>query len=244
MKKTLLIAGALLAMTATLALAEGINMSYSDCGTFGTHGKTSTCLSNAGAAMQLIASFIAPPGIVRFVGVDGFIDVQVANATLDDWWKHGATQCRGGTATSVDLGFLSNVNCVDPWAGQGSGASLWTPGFGGANKARLRFQGSMAYDPVTPVVLDPATEYYCAKVSINNTKSTGTGNCAGCLDGACVVLQSIQLFQGEVTDTSPLITTPAPQSHVTWQNPAGVPGCPGVVPTKSSTWGKLKSLYR
>jgi len=241
--KTWLIAGALLAMTATMAVADGINMSYNDCNAFGRHAKTSACASNKGAAMLLVPSFIPGPGINRFVGIDAFIDVQVAGATLDDWWKHGTGQCRGTTASFISLDFTTGpFNCADPWAGQGAPASLWTPGFGGANRARLRFQGSAPYDPANLVALTDSVEYYAAKVSIKNLKTTGTGSCAGCADGACIVLQSIQLFQGEGTDPSPLITTPAPRNFVTWQG--SVAGCPGVVPTKNATWDKLKSLGR
>ena len=60
MKKSLLIAGALLITGAAAASASGINMSWNDCGATGTQNVTFACNANAGAPFSGIASFVAP----------------------------------------------------------------------------------------------------------------------------------------------------------------------------------------
>jgi hypothetical protein len=59
------------------------------------------------------------------------------------------------------------------------------------------------------------------------------------------VLNDIQLFQPPELLFDPLIFNPAERSFVTWQNPVtGPPGCPFATPTRTATWGQVKSLYR
>jgi len=72
----------------------------------------------------------------------------------------------------------------------------------------------------------------------------GTGSCAGCTDGACIVFTSQKLTEplgvGDYT-----ITSPALRQYVTFQSGGALGGgCPAVVPTQNRTWGSVKSLYR
>ena len=72
-----------------------------------------------------------------------------------------------------------------------------------------------------------------------------TSSCAGCTDGACIVLNSIQLTQpigvGDYTISNPIL-----RNWVQWQGGATTitGGCPLATPTRSTTWGSVKSLYR
>jgi hypothetical protein len=122
-----------------------------------------------------------------------------------------------------------------------AGGLDYTPNFNGVpNRARIRticaIPGSTS--------INGTDEYYFFKVSINNTRSTGNGSCAGCSDGACIVLNSIQVTQtagvGDYTLTNPL----TPQ-HIQWQGGGNIGGqCPAATPARSATWGSVKSLYR
>ena len=143
--------------------------------------------------------------------------------------------CRG-----IDhMDFTANVNCADPWSGQASpGANYATTG---TNRARMK--GTGAISGISPITAD--TEWYICKLNIGGAKTAGTGNCPGCLDGACFVLNDVFLTQPiGVGDFH--ISNALDRQSVTWQASGGsVPGgCPGATPTQNRTWGSVKSLYR
>ena len=89
---------------------------------------------------------------------------------------------------------------------------------------------------VKPRFIDGTVEYEYFKVVISHAKTVGAGSCGGCSDGATLYLASVKLDQhtgvGDYTYTQPL-----GRAYVTWQG-----GSP--VPTRKSTWGAVKSLYR
>jgi hypothetical protein len=57
MKKTLILTGAVLALSASMAAAQGVNLSWNDCGTFGAASNTFTCNSNTGTPFAMVGSF-------------------------------------------------------------------------------------------------------------------------------------------------------------------------------------------
>jgi hypothetical protein len=243
MKKTLLLAGALLALSAGVASAQGgINLSWADCGTTGTLSRTFACTSNTLSGAIMIASAIAPVNMDQLNSEESVMDLQTNQAALSAWWQMGAGGCRatGGMSSSADF-TGGPFTCADPWQGGALGAMDYAAGFGAPNRARVR----TVYAIGGSTSIDDATEYYIFKISLLGSKSTGTGACAGCTDGACIVLNSIKLNQpAGVGDY--VITTPITRNYVTWQaGGAGISGgCPAATPTQSRTWGSVKSLYR
>lgn len=245
MKKIALIAAALVALTASAALAQpGINLGWSDCG--GATNTAFACNSNSGAPFSLVASFVPPAGVDQMVGMAAQIDIVTDSATLPDWWSFGAAFCRGATALSTSFDFTSGpFTCSDPYAGQAAGGFAYDVGFGQPNRARLRVQCAVPAD--NPVPLDPTLEWYALKANVSKAKTTGTGSCAGCSTPACIVLNSVQLFQPLEVHNDPEIDAPGAHGNfVTWQSvPAGQASpCPQSTPTHTTTWGSLKSLYR
>jgi hypothetical protein len=244
MKKSLLMAGAMLALTAGFAAAGGINLSWTDCGSNGTLSRTFACTSNSGANIMFMSA-IAPVPMGQLNGHEGVLDLQTNQAALSAWWLIGgaptAPNCRPGNTLSANFDFVGGpFNCADAWAGGAAGGFNYAAGYNGPNRARIRtvcaIPGSTA--------IDDASEYYIAKVTFTNNRSTGTGSCAGCSDGACIVLNSIQLTQpagvGNYTISNPIVA-----NWIQWQAGGNIGGqCPGATPTKSATWGSVKSLYR
>ena len=243
MKKIVLIAGMLLAVGASMASASGINLSWNDCGTFGVANQTFACNTNSGLN-TFVASFIPPPNINEFVGIASQVDITTDQAVLPDWWAHGTGFCRGTNGLSVSFDFTAGpFNCADFWAGAGAGGFAYDVGFNTPNRARLRIQGAVPFDNRGPI--DPSLEYYCYKVNLLRAKTTGTGSCAGCSNPACIVLNDIQLFQPPADNNDPDLSNPIDRNFVTWQSPpTGPPGCPLSTPTRNSSWGQVKSLYR
>ena len=242
MRKLLLATTAMLALGASTAGAEGINLAWNDCGVTGAALQTFDCATNTGAPFSLIASFIPPAGITEFLGMAAQIDVTTSTATLPDWWKHGVAECRSSTGMSISFDFQSlPVSCSDFYQGQAVGGSLYTVGYGAPNRGRLQIQSAVPFDNRGPV--DEATEYAAVRVNLQRPKSSGVGSCSGCTVPACIVLNSIQLFQSPEQLNDPTISNPANSNFVTWQS-ASVANCPLSTPTQSKSWGQVKSLYR
>jgi hypothetical protein len=234
MKKTLLITGVLLALTATVASAAGINMYWNDCSAAGTNAKTFACTANTGSN-TLTVSFDPPANVTMLNGIDMLVDLQSASDPLPQWWMFK----NPGTCRLASLGantVFSSAQCTEPWAAAGNGAvSAYIAPSSATNRARLAGTVSVGGPLAGPV--DPGTEYYAINFTINNAKSTGTGACAGCLDPVCLVLNDVLLSQPAGTPGgSPRITNPRDNNFATWQGFAiGGAGCPGATPTVNRT---------
>ena len=240
MKRALLLAGAMLALTSSLALAQGdINIAWNDCppgyGGVGLTNINPLCTSNLGANI-LVASFAAPVNMPQFNGHAGVVDIQVAAATLDPWWHVETGGCRAGKLTGSFDFTAGPFSCFDVWAGLASGGI--NIGITGPN--RLRVRTVCAVPTISAVTA--GIENYVFKLTISNSQTVGPLGCAGCLDPACIVFNQILITQpagvGDYT-----ITT-GPQQFATWKGGIVGGGCPAATPTRSGTWGSVKALYR
>jgi hypothetical protein len=242
MKKTLVLCGALLALTATIASAQGgVNLSWNDCGVNGVTNRVFACTSNSGTN-ALVASVAAPVPVDRFVGIDVIMDLQTAGPVLPPWWGLDATSGCRNTSLSFGTDFSGTPSggaaCVDYFQAQGGGGvAAYTAGFSGPNRARI-----LAFWALANEGLLGTDETYMFRMAINNARSTGTGSCAGCSEAACIVLNLIRLAQpaGAVGGDRE-VTTPINSQFATWQG--GLANCQ-VTPAKNATWSQVKSLYR
>jgi hypothetical protein len=246
MKKTLLIAGALLCLGVSMASAGGINLSWLDCGTFGSSTRTNTCLVSTGGNL-LVGSAIPNNPIDLMVAMAAVLDLQTNQAALTPWWLMDTAPappaCRTGAMTASFDFTAGPSNCVDIWAGGATGGSNYISQYNGvANHGRIRLVCAVP----APIAVDNVNEGYYFKVNISNTKTTGTGNCAGCLDAACIVFNSIELDQNPgVPGGNQTLSNPINSQFVTYQSGGGLAGaCPQATPTQNKTWGSVKSLYR
>ena len=181
------------------------------------------------------------------LGVVAVIDLQTQNTPLPDWWRlaKGGSDCRAGyLGASAD--FTLNGDCADPWQGQAvAEVQAYNAGEprGGANQARIKVAAGVV--PELARTLDATSVYYGVKLVIQNARSTGAAVCPGCLDGACLVLNSIEVKRLTGAPGGDLfIALPGPLNGnwATWQGATGV-NC-ALVPTRNTTWGRVKSLYR
>jgi hypothetical protein len=250
MKKVLLFSGALLALTASMALAGSVNFAWTGCpADGGSSSRTFACNTNTGNHVA-VGSFTPSSSMGDFVGVEVVIDLQATSASLPAWWSFfNVGSCRGSAISATfDFSVLAG-GCADPFGspGQGGLAAYCVTGANcvdapeDLNRARIKAAGAVA----EPVAIDGGIEYYGVRLAVTNAKTVGTGACAGCTDGVCLVLNSIK--SAGLSGASELNTSDAPGSnaHITWQNGSSIPGgCPGSVPTQTKTWGQVKSLYR
>jgi len=240
MKKAIILTGLLLAVSASLAVAQGINLRLNDCAAAGQSNAAASCASNTGLAIAMVGSAVAPAGMDRVVACEGYIDVQTSAAALSPWWLLEATGCRPASLTfSFDFTTAPGT-CNDFWGGGATGGGGVSPEHSAPNRLQIKLVGATP----TENPIDPGVEHYMFRASINRAKSTGAGSCAGCLDAACFVLNRLVVNQpAGVGDAT--ISTPMLANYVTYNGGViGGLGCPAATPAQNRTWGQVKSLYR
>ncbi len=226
---------------ATAASAQGgLNLSWDDCGLNGNADAAFVCNTNAGTAFNLFASVSTGTALTTFVGTAAVFDIQSETSTLPLWWGYGACRLSTSLTAAPAAGVTTCPDITD------------NPQFGGidyaiafeSNANRSRLRTAYAMDAGLAGALPTGTEYTLMQITINRNRTTGVGSCAGCATPMCIVFNSVLLDQVDITTTPVLVTQPLQRRHVTWQGaPTGFT-CPDAVPTKSRTWGQLKSLYR
>jgi hypothetical protein len=246
MKKTLLMTGALLALSAGLAFAGpgGLNLSWLDCGVAGLENRTFACNTNTGGGHILVASFKASSFMVSVTGQSAVLDAQGAGVAYPAWWTMRVGGCRASASLAFSSDFTGGpFNCYDYWqAGCVGGSSMDAPV---GNRARIKAQCALPAGDSRITAIPEGTEVYAFKLTINNLKTAGLGACAGCLDRVCICFNSLLVTQ---TPGNPagnkFITAPAENNIARWQGTANAQECEGATPAKNATWGQVKSLYR
>lgn len=231
------------------ASAVGLNLAWNNCFPTGAVDNTVVCdIASNGNIYQLYGSIISGIAIPDLASQEDVIDVQVANANLDDWWRLTSGECRDGSLSVQFQGFANGTTCIKTLFG-GSIVPLtnWdsqAPPELGLNHGRLRLVCSR----VTGIAMSGTTQYQLFLVNIDGVHSAfdpadpGTPECAGCSDKGCIVFNSCNLLA--ISGAKNMITTPDQRRYVTWQGgPSGDLTCQATS-VRRQTWGRVKSLYR
>lgn len=240
MKKTLLIAGAMLTLSAALALAApGTRIAWNDCG--GPKNMTSTCASNFETQKVLQGSYELPPPGATVTGNEIILDAaDPTGAPLSCWWNMVSTNAP--RAAGWDMIFTNPVNCADYWGSIPGGP---TGGSGASSSGnRVRFGGIVAISESGAQPIPDGVEFYSFSWRLKFANTTG-GTCPGCnTPNMQINLQDINVTQP--TGGGPSIHL-GPDPTVVQQcakfNTA-ITSCDAATPTKNSTWGQVKALYR
>ena len=233
----------LVAGTASLASAAGLNLGWNDCPSGVSYQLNNAFACNTNLGIQImVGSYIPPPGLDAVYGNEVVLNLTTNQATLSPWWSMGSGGCVGRTTTPAAVfDFTAGpFGCTDFWQGQAVGGLDYTRQFDGPNRARIRV--ICAVQDVFAGPQSPPTEYYSFKVVINDARTVGSGSCAGCTDAACIVLNSIKIDQVSPATFNPTVTNPATSNFVTWRGGTGV--CPGATAARNVTWSSIKALYR
>lgn len=245
-----------LALALTLARPEPalavLHLTVGDCG--GSSYPVWTCTSNAGTAVHLVASVMPTTRGMNPVAHQSILEFAFyATPDVPAWWRIGTGGCRAASAITVNHSGAS-YGCLDqfglfPGGATGSFEYLVGPQEPGterggtlpANQARLIVRSTVdtTYADAVPG-LTVGDEMFLFAVSINKSRTVGTDACAGCTQPLCVYFRSARL-----TLRSP--TEEVWESGVDGDWPLEAQGAyHGMcwVPTKRSTWGQVKSLYR
>ena len=237
MKKTLLLVAVLLAVTASVAMAAaGVNLTWgSNCyGDGAVPNNTFQCNSNTGGvAGTLTLSFMTAAIHTDFVAIGFYLEGQSDAVTLPDWWKMGAGECRANAIT-MNTGFPTYGGvCTDLWQSLGGG------GIGLYSDDTNRMHLNAAWAMADSITIDPNIEYLAAQFNFSRAKTVGTGACAGCDTKAIWSIYRLEI--GFLSHPTEMLTFPLANQCVTWQT--STLSCT-LVPTRNTTWGQVKSLYR
>ncbi len=242
MKKAILLCGLLLAMTATVASARGLNLRWTNCvGDAGVQDRVFACASNVGSNV-MAGSFVLDADLLQVNGNELVVDLSTASATLPDWWQFkNVGSCR---QTALSIAAQDGGGCPDMFQGQASmNIAAYQLNLHGPNSGRILCVNAVAAAAI--VDLFGGQEYGIARWTISNTKTVGTGACAGCQIPTCIVFNSANITTAGNLNNTKLTNEASPGSnYITWQGGGGSIFCPDAVPTKNATWGSVKSLYR
>jgi hypothetical protein len=235
---------------ASAAQAAGVNLRWNNCASEGgVANQNFACNTNSGVS-PLIASFVLAAPQVGVNAVEVIFDVSVSGGAVPPWWSFlNAGSCRPNSLVANPVLNPADLICQDWAQGQASGGlATYTIGSFGPSTARI--VTVFAVNAVNAADLVVGSDYFVENLLLEHQKTVGVGACAGCSTPACVAIENIQLFVGSTAVVT--LTQPAngvDSNFATWQGGVGVPplpggACPAVVPTRSSTWSAVKSLYR
>ena len=242
MKTTGWVIAMLLSLGIGSASAEGLNLSWDDCGAAGTSFKQFACNTNEGQD-RLVMSVEAPAGIDTICGVIAALHINANMGGIPpDWWRAETPfgqlgNCRDSTAIRPELASTSCPRVLVPdlvtWAYQ-IVPPLIPPHL-------LMFHLTIG-SPTSRGTVEPGIEYDIATWVINHSRTIGPDACAGCESEGCIVLNSVS-FVPACGVSVVTVTNPLERNFVTWQSDA-ILGCPMSTPTRRATWGQVRSLYR
>jgi len=246
MKKAILLCGMLLAASATLASAAGLNLRWNQCfSDGGVQNRTLACTVNSPGNIFLIGGAVLDADLSEVSGAEIVVDLQSASSPLPAWWQFkNVGACRQNSLSIANWG--TGQNCFDWSSGQATPAvAAYQLGLhGNANEARIL--AITAVPNTALATLFGGFESVIMSLGINQLATVGTGSCAGCLDPVCLVFNSCNITTSGNLNNILLTGGATPGSDfATWQGGAiGGNGCPGATPTRNATWGSVKALYR
>lgn len=255
MKKSLTLSAVLLAISASTALAGGVNINWSDCfGATPTSSVTFNCAANSGSVGTAWVSIVPDQAMTQVVSTTVVVNITAGGGSLPLWWELQPGGCRAGAGVMDYAATFGAVGCPSifeqttdtgiPPATNADviGVGNVVAGVGGVDRVRLVAIG--AVQPSLAATIDNTTEYVVSKLAISKAKSTGGVVCAGCNTGAVIVVDEVRIQQPLGVGDQTVVASGGQQSVQYISTASGAIAPPAVVPTRGSTWGAVKALYR
>ena len=241
MKRLLGLGVALLAFPAA-ALAAGLNITWTDCYPTGTNDRNFNCTAASNNDLQF--QYKVGVDIPHFTGMSSIVDAvdQTAGSNpLPPFWHYEA--CNGtGTAFSSDFS-VSPAGCQsgafsDTWGGQTPTVQrIAAYGPDNPQPGRGRFVLSAVISGESPLTAN--TNYWCWRLRFNtNNRAT----CPGCTHWVALYWRSANFARSD--DPEEIVVTGPDNSKKVHGDVATINAAMDGDPTRASTWGQLKTLYR
>jgi len=270
----MLLAIALAVPGTVLAAPPGVNLRWDHCyGDGGVQAREFACDTNSGSE-RLVASFELASDLPVVTLFELYVTVGWLDNQLPAWWQfRNAGSCRATALGVVSTPPAGSVSCAD-WGGGNAGGGIFgyfVNFYSGApyNIANALIAGSEFLPSSLPASLFSGHEYFAFSLTIDHSKTTGIGACAGCLEPASIVFTTLRFKFSDNTDLDLTQGANGDGSQwVSWQHGCpqnivrschticGVPGCCdlptslfnvvscGATAARPSTWGAVKALYR
>jgi len=241
----------------------GMNVRWDNCySDGGVISKTFACDTNAGSE-RLVMSFVLDADMPQVSGQEIRVIIHSVSPTLPSWWAmKNAGTCRQSSLAVSTTPPPGATNCLD-WSGGAAigGIGNYLIGDLGANSVVSSV--AFAVPPNALATLLAGQEYFVGSLTINHAKTVGSGACSGCEQPVCIVLDRMRITTPDLATNRELNGgANGPDSQFArWQNGeetnvALVYSGPNfgfyhsytcelsATPTRGSTWGAVKSLYR
>jgi hypothetical protein len=253
------------AMPAQAALSPpGVNIRWDQCFVDGgTANKVFACDTNSGSD-RLVASFVVDREIPDVRSIAFNIGLASASASWPAWWGFRSVgTCRQFSLALEVVPPPGSVNCSDWASGLASGGISFAIGNMGLNTALVSGETGTP----SAATLEPDVEYFVGTLVINHAKTVGTGACGGCDVPVCVIFSQLTVSTSNIANDLWMWNGANWEGSqiASWQNSyvagtvissvnpgAGAPQHKSITscvpystsPTRLSTWGAVKSLYR
>ncbi len=222
----------------------GLAIGWEDCRTSpgaGLENRNFSCGLSL-TDMPLIPTLRLTDPVDSVLAVEMVVDVIVSSSALPTWWNMAPGGCHG-SPSGWGASLATATSCSDPWLGQGSATVMaWLEQFPGSTPQRGRLLVSAASLPGTLARFESGSPLALARIALRSDNSL---TCTGCSIPACLVFNSllIRRLPGSLWEEATIATPEvAGATWVRWQGGLGA-DCQAL-PTRRSTWGAVKALYR
>ena len=225
-------------------VGAGLSLGWQDCRTAPGAGGDN---QNFGCTvtindLPLIPALKLTTAIDSVIACELVIDVGLATSTLPPWWHMEPGGCRA-TPSAWSASLATAVSCPDAWQGQATAlATSWLTSFPGSTSDRGRLTVAVAALPGVLARLERDIPLALCRIALRSDNSL---TCSGCSIPGCLVFNSllIRRLPGSLWEEATIATPEvAGATWVRWQGGLGA-DCQAL-PTRRSTWGAVKALYR
>ena len=216
----------------------GVDLSWNGCGAAGLKDQIFDCSRSDTTALKLYGSFVAPPGLDACAGYR--IRITGWDTGLNPWWDYGTGGCREGLWSLKSNAPGPSCNPVSFALAQEPSFQSYRGEYGGGTG--VVFAATAMF--LEPQVITEGETYYAFTLILRRPAQSV---CEGCCSRSWLTatIEFIQAGGNVWLEWSC-------HCAATWQGgscgvrqvtSASNGGCQPT-PTKSSTWGSLKALYR
>ncbi len=212
----------------------GFRLNFEDCSLAnGPRGRTLDC-TDPSLPTVMVASVVTPASYDSIIADLGYVDVFVGYdyGSMPPFWQFHTGGCAGAGRFSVSSDFTSYGLCSDLWHGLAATGYQYGGSAGplpDGNRARIKWTSWIP--PGIPVPIAAGAETYIARISL---RQDHLSQCDGCSSWVCLVYVLQEFWLSDRT-----IVAVDGYDALTLNCGSGCP-----TPTRASSWGRVKSLYR